>query len=109
MVSTQAQGVTKGHEEPVLSHFKRSTDMGKTTASQASYSGQVGVSVRQKRTARWLVAGVAALSLSVLAGNTLRDSVLSHIKIDGTHFVGDKTSDSQILMADGNNGHPGGG
>jgi phage-related tail protein len=69
---------------------------------------QVASQARGKRSvAGWIAAGVAALAISAVG--SYQPSVLESIKIKGTHFVGDRTSDSQILMADGTNGKPGGG
>lgn len=65
-------------------------------------------SQRGKKAAGWIAAGVATLAIGAVG--TYQPSVLTSIKIKGTHFIGDKTSDSQILMADGGNGpKPGGG
>jgi hypothetical protein len=57
--------------------------------------------------AGWIAAGVAALAISAVG--SYQPSVFESIKIKGTRFVGDRTSDSQILMADNNSSKPGGG
>lgn len=66
--------------------------------------------VRQKgkrSVGAWIAAGVAALAISAVG--SYQPSVFEGIKIKGTHFVGDKTSETPILMADDNKPKPGGG
>ena len=67
--------------------------------------------VRQKgkrSVGAWIAAGVAALAISAVG--SYQPSVFESIKIKGSHFMGDKTSETPILMADGNNNpKPGGG
>jgi hypothetical protein len=62
----------------------------------------------KKNVAGWIAAGIATLAISAVG--SYQPSVLESIKVKGTHFIGDRTSDSRILIADGGNGtRPGGG
>jgi hypothetical protein len=61
----------------------------------------------KKNVAGWIAAGIATLAISAVG--SYQPSVLESIKVKGTHFIGDRTSDSQILMADGTSPRPGGG